>query len=105
MRLADGRRISFHVPRYISSVLFSGRSVRLSSFLFFFFPVGANLSASWLQSSKKVQTEKRRERDGVREDGELCVEEGERWCGGGMQRKRQERRGGKENEGRSYGQQ
>lgn len=61
----------------------------------FFFPVGANLSASWLQSSKKVQTEKRRERDGVREDGEPCVEEGERWCGGGMQRKRQERRGEK----------
>lgn len=41
--------------------------------------MGANLSASWLQSSKKVQMEKRRERDGVKEDGEPCV--WRRWRG------------------------
>lgn len=56
--------------------------------------MGANLSASWLQSSK-VQTEKRREGDGVRQDGGPCV-----WrrrdgvYGGGGGRKRQDRQGG-----------
>ena len=73
--------------------------MRLSSFLFssFFFPVGANLSASWLQSSKRVQTEKRREIERWSEGGwrAMCVEE-ERWCDGGVQRERQDRRGGGE---------
>lgn len=59
--------------------------------------MGANLSASWLQSSKKVQTEKRRERDGVREDGGPCVWRRKGmgwWRRRGVHRKRQDRQGG-----------
>lgn len=46
--------------------------------------MGANLSASWLQSSKKVQMEKRRERWSEGGWRAMCVEEveGERWRGG-----------------------
>lgn len=44
--------------------------------------MGANLSASWLQSSK-VQTEKRRERWSEGGWRAMCVEEVEGWRGGG----------------------
>lgn len=47
----------FQAEACASLLLFSLFSLSLS----LFFPVGANLSASWLQSSKKVQTEKREE--------------------------------------------
>lgn len=72
--------------------------MRLSSLLFF--SVGANLSASWLQSSK-VQTEKRRERWSEGGWRAMCVEEEEEGWRGGAGKDKIDGGGG----GRSYGQQ
>lgn len=36
---------------------------------FFFFPAGANLSASWSQSTRKYKMQGRQRRDGGKEDG------------------------------------
>lgn len=72
MQGADGQRISFHMLQHISLNCYFQSEVCAS-----FFPVGDNLSASWLQSSRKyrVQRKKTREMDGRRMESCVCVEE------------------------------
>lgn len=62
-------------------------------FHFFFFPAGANLSASWSQSTRKYKMQGRQRRDGGKEDGgmteSVCVQRTETdsgtWGGGGRE--------------------
>lgn len=51
------------------TVIFSRE--RVPVFFFFFFAAGANLSASWSQSTRKYKMQGRRRRDGEKEDGGL----------------------------------
>lgn len=51
------------------TVIFSRERVPL---LIFFSPAGANLSASWSQSTRKYKIQGTKRRDGGKEDGEMA---------------------------------